>query len=570
MPLPEDMDLHEKKKALQSAEEILFKAKRLLDSVDFDESMTFEQFLQEIKVSEPDYIRALSTSQKGKVLILQRKPKERFINNYNSEMIQAWDANIDLQLALDPYAVITYIVSYVNKDESGMTKFLQEALHSSVEKDISELLKILKMTYLTHRQVGESEAVYKVLRSMKLKDSNVACVFVASGFPDNRSVFYKKVVEKNENFSKDDPGEENVDNIEEAEMPDLDECEIVTIEGRSGQYKQAITVHDRYLKRPILLENICLAQFAINYTYASKVAMNTIFDADGNSQELSEQKIFGSSTMLPKYLDLTSSKLGFLRLRTFPAILRTHSSKRKEGHEQYYSELILFCPWRNEEQDFQRWSSESCEEVYRNRLNEIRSNKSFIYPSEDIIDLLDSDDLEDQRPTHVFDMLDSQREQENEDDKEVGMTDDPKYAVLGLTDHLGNERTYEEFKYRKFILPDQETMNFLTLRLVSEQSEVLKKVIQYCKDIVKFRSDLSKQVEPVRLIVHGGAGNLKNLLLFWHVLINLLISGVGKSALIKAITMQSEKVLRKSGDHPNHPHVLVCAPTGKAASLIGK
>ena len=51
---------------------------------------------------------------------------------------------------------------------------------------------------------------------------------------------------------------------------------------------------------------------------------------------------------------------------------------------------------------------------------------------------------------------------------------------------------------------------------------------------------------------------------------SIQISGVGKSALIKAITIQSEKVLRKSGDHPNHPHVLVCAPTGKAASLIGK
>ena len=46
-------------------------------------------------------------------------------------------------------------------------------------------------------------------------------------------------------------------------------------------------------------------------------------------------------------------------------------------------------------------------------------------------------------------------------------------------------------------------------------------------------------------------------------------SGVGKSAVIKAMSFHAEKILRKSGDSPNHPRVLVCAPTGKAASLIG-
>jgi hypothetical protein len=46
--------------------------------------------------------------------------------------------------------------------------------------------------------------------------------------------------------------------------------------------------------------------------------------------------------------------------------------------------------------------------------------------------------------------------------------------------------------------------------------------------------------------------------------------GVGKSATIRAIASWAEKILRKSGDHPNRPRVLICAPTGKAASLISK
>ena len=49
-----------------------------------------------------------------------------------------------------------------------------------------------------------------------------------------------------------------------------------------------------------------------------------------------------------------------------------------------------------------------------------------------------------------------------------------------------------------------------------------------------------------------------------------MILGVGKSAVIEAITLHAEKILRSTGDHPNHPRVLVCAPTGKAASIISK
>ena len=48
------------------------------------------------------------------------------------------------------------------------------------------------------------------------------------------------------------------------------------------------------------------------------------------------------------------------------------------------------------------------------------------------------------------------------------------------------------------------------------------------------------------------------------------ITGVGKSETIKALAMHGEKILRKEGNDPNHPNVIVCAFTGKAASLIGK
>ena len=49
-----------------------------------------------------------------------------------------------------------------------------------------------------------------------------------------------------------------------------------------------------------------------------------------------------------------------------------------------------------------------------------------------------------------------------------------------------------------------------------------------------------------------------------------LLAGVGKSAIIRVASMHAEKYLKKAGDKPDHPRVLLTAHTGKAASLIGK
>ena len=54
-------------------------------------------------------------------------------------------------------------------------------------------LKILNTTYLTHREKGGSEALYLLFPNMQLKGSNISTVYVISGFPENRSVFYVPV-----------------------------------------------------------------------------------------------------------------------------------------------------------------------------------------------------------------------------------------------------------------------------------------------------------------------------------------------------------------------------------------
>ena len=74
------------------------------------------------------YIEALKISTKGYSVILKRDVSETMINNYNSEWIKAWSGNMDLQVCLDFFAVITYITDYYLKDETGTLKFIQQAL----------------------------------------------------------------------------------------------------------------------------------------------------------------------------------------------------------------------------------------------------------------------------------------------------------------------------------------------------------------------------------------------------------------------------------------------------------
>jgi hypothetical protein len=61
---------------------------------------------------------------------------------------------------------------------------------------------------------------------------------------------------------------------------------------------------------------------------------------------------------------------------------------------------------------------------------------------------------------------------------------------------------------------------------------------------------------------------LKKYLYCNHIDLFGIFAGVGKSAVVRLISKWSEKILRKAGDHPHHPRVLITGPTGMASALI--
>ena len=79
-------------------------------------------------VQYEEYIAAISTSNHGYKVVLRRDIDELFVNSYNAEWIRAWNGNIDIQICLDFFAVITYITDYYSKDDSGTLQLITEAL----------------------------------------------------------------------------------------------------------------------------------------------------------------------------------------------------------------------------------------------------------------------------------------------------------------------------------------------------------------------------------------------------------------------------------------------------------
>ena len=279
-------------KLVAHSRQILLRAKKLLTSP--NPPTNFYDFFKLLNVSSEEYHSALSVSSKGNVVIQKRKFDELFTNNYNRHWLEAWNANMDLQYCCDTYAVVTYICDYYSKDETGVTDVFKQVVKQQADqrKSVHDMLRLLKNVYLTHRQVGACEATYRLLPSLHLKDSNITSVFLTKGFPENRYHFLKWIEDQDT------------------------QQDTVEIEGREEKYVWTMTVHEKYSMRPSFLDDICLADFVINYTFAPRDASET------NNDECKTKR------SLPSKVTLEDNG-GVMRLREVPCVLRLHESRKK-------------------------------------------------------------------------------------------------------------------------------------------------------------------------------------------------------------------------------------------------
>ena len=160
-----------RRQKLDHAVYVMTKVQDALKSLKEDEDDSIydnnlEMFLKEkcnAICSIDEYQELLQLSVSGRAVILKRNVSERRINNYNPTILSAWNANTDIQLCLDSYAVVTYITDYLTKADTGLTQALKRALKEKKDCEYKDQINHIKKVYFDNIEICVSAAAYRLI-----------------------------------------------------------------------------------------------------------------------------------------------------------------------------------------------------------------------------------------------------------------------------------------------------------------------------------------------------------------------------------------------------------------------
>ena len=502
--------------------------------------------LKEAKVSFEDYMTTLRTTKKGYSVVLARDIDETSINNFNTEWLRAWNANIDIQICLDYHAVVTYITDYYSKCETELVKMIQAVLDKSHATDNKDKMKIVSNVFQRSRQMGEAEAVYKLIPCMVLSNSNVTCQWVSICTPEERSSRYMKAQKH------------HID----AGIP------LVELDGHNGLWYEQQDIWSKYLRRPNVLEDICFAQFAKMYRGSYKKSYDEddqIEDDDidiVDKEECSENtkfdfimtfRIGDRRKKLPEEIPLKNPFPGesyVMQKRRSPLALRFHKIKQDNDSERYlFGEVMLYCPLRKdidmtEARMLYEESFEGIRKVQRVK-SQVMEHLEGIEEARYHLEQLESEiDF-----SEIAKDLDPQGEHENQDTAELEL-EESEYEHLNPDDLLLKSAAKSSSGlYKRIEIPNDCDLRESTRKLDFHQREVLSVVLKYAKDIVKSRKLHNKVPTPPLYMMHGGAG-------------------AGKSTVIRLTAQWFQRIVQQDGQDVDCPCVIITSFCGTAAANV--
>ena len=483
------------------------KQKETIEEYEINTKLRIKEMLKIAGVDYNEYIQALGTSKTGYSIIQRRDLDEIYINPYNIEWLRAWNGNMDIQIVLDYFAVITYVTDYYAKDDTGTMEIIRAVLEDTSSKDLREKMKMISNVFLTHRQMGEAEAVYRLLPSMKLKKSNVGCQWLSLGRKEERSSRWKKATQKEVESGR----------------------HVTELLNHDGFWYEYQDMWSKYLRRPVELEDMCCAQFAKMYRSGGSAkndeddcGMHDEDDGESNTEDLlvdNEEKFhyimtyknnFKKETKLPMTITLKDpypNEPSMMKKRGFPAVLRFNKSNKDNDPKKYMlSELMLYRPTREEIDPDQ--VEEMYQETYdgRRKVDIVKSQvmehlegvEEARYYVEQVQKELDM--------TEIANRLDPALEQANADCDEEVIVEHPDF--LHIDPGLVNTEEINKSSgiYKRIDIPNADDLKENTRSLDKYQREVVNIGIKYAKDIVKARKENNSSPTAPLLMVHGGAG----------------------------------------------------------------
>lgn len=257
---------------------------------------SFDEFLSELDMNYDDYILALRSVVKSATVFLKRKVKDILTNVFNVDILELHRANMDIQFILNPYSLCNYSVNYIQKSMNGISKILQQAMDEIKNGNLPIRQKLIKLSskFVNGVEISAQEVAYSLL-SLHMSEASVVTIFINT-FPANERT---KILKSKKELSNSPPDSRDIfiDNY-------LDHYEI----------------------RPESLETCCLAGFVATYEYRRNFTN----------------------------IQLNNNK-GFLHKRGKMKVIRYRRYNQENDTDNFYREnVMLFLPYRNEENDISR------------------------------------------------------------------------------------------------------------------------------------------------------------------------------------------------------------------------
>ena len=490
-----------------------------------DVTQTFNEFIEELGMTEEEYIKSIQSSLKSPKVFLKRKPSEIRINPYMKGLLHCWQANHDIQYILDGYAVAVYIIAYTCKSQKGMSALLDTAAKEAKADNMAlkQAVRHMGNKFLNCVETGAQEAAYLVLQTPITRASREV-IFINTNKPEERPFILKD----KSKLEKMDPLSTDV------------------------QTQGMITY---YARRPSVLRKYCLADYAsffsIKYPQTpddGPFQDNLDDDPTHNAPNPEPEPIvkLKGKDLEDHDFDVETTyvlKSGMrITKRKNPRVIRYVNFNKDNSSEDYYRErIMLFHPWANSEdnlmgncdtyeQQYKHLQATTNVEVKRRQYERHNDalREAIAQAEEDGLDNLEQDEIQDtvQTPECLF--FDPDRP---ENQRTYDMAQDIGISI---------RQSDQDVQYVGPRLPDDQYYD-LVRTLNCEQREIFTHVIQS----VKMKKD-----EKLYMFITGGAGT-------------------GKSQVVKALyQFLLRHLCSTEGQNPEDIRIQIVAPSGFAAYIV--
>ena len=529
---------------LSQQKDILSKVKKYIDEFlnpqkrnflypekpNYEQIPNIDEVLESLDISLADYEDALSisTDENDFQVHLKRDTNSCFVNNYFEEGLLAWQANIDLQPVFNHYKAVQYMCSYFSKTETSSSNAMKEALAQckELDKDKFETMRKIAQAYSDNRECSVQEAVYQLMPELWLRKGYPQVMFVNTNLPDNRFHMFKpeeeltELPEDSENVFKKNILDRYIDRP--------------TKDWKNGQFKE--------------MDDLCYAQFCSYYELDRKIDYAELINDNQpvilNDAIVEENHV--ENIGLPKRVPLMNSEEA-MRCRKARKVLRTYTPNRHLYPEKYAHHLLmLFFPFRNEENDLKLDGSYMLKLSEPDVLEIVNSNRELFEPNSELVEialqnyrsdlLTNQNAFAQQENDEVLDILNEELNN-NADIDEESHADDEVY------DNLAPAAAQET-------LISEEDLNSSIESLNEEQRQIFDVVYMWAKRFVQNRNveEPAERLEPLRIFLTAAGG-------------------CGKSYLLKCLYNVLNKLLSRKGD-TSKAKIMRLAPTGVAAINI--